>query len=142
MQNLENLVAQCGVELYDTQIANENGKTIYRIYITKQSGVGLDDCEAVSRLLSPIFDVEPPLSGEYILEVSSPGLERKLEKSSHFISSIGELVKLTALINNENIKFQGKLIQADNEKIIIECDKEKNEISISNIKKARTYCEW
>ena len=89
MQNLENLISQCGVQLYDVEVANENGRAIYRIYIAKPDGVNLDDCEKVSRLLSPIFDVEPPLSGDYVLEVSSPGLERKLEKPSHFISSVG-----------------------------------------------------
>ena len=79
MDNLNELVKECGVELYDTEIANENGRAIYRIYITKNGGVSLDDCEKVSRLLSPIFDVEPPISGDYNLEVSSPGLERKLK---------------------------------------------------------------
>ena len=62
MQNLENLISQCGVQLYDVEVANENGRAIYRIYIAKPGGVNLDDCEKVSRLLSPIFDVEPPLS--------------------------------------------------------------------------------
>lgn len=142
MQNLEKLIKECGIELYDTEVANENGRTIYRIYITKQGGVSLDDCEKVSRLLSPIFDVEPPISGDYNLEVSSPGLERKLEKPSHFIASVGELVKISATINGENKKPKGKLLSANSEDIELECEDQKFKIKISDIKKAKTYFEW
>lgn len=142
MQNLEKLIKECGVELYDTEVANENGRTICRIYITKSGGVSLDDCEKVSRLLSPIFDVEPPISGDYTLEVSSPGLERKLEKPNHFISSVGELVKISASIEGENKKLKGKLILADSQNIELECEGQKIKIKISDIKKAKTYFEW
>lgn len=137
MNNLETLIAQCGVELYDTEIANENGRTIYRIFITKQGGVNLDDCEAVSRLLSPIFDVEPPVSGDYSLEVSSPGLERKLSEPRHFKASLGELVKIQAAD-----KISGRLIKANDETIAVQNDDGVFEIEISAIKKARTYVEW
>lgn len=142
MQNLEKLIKECGVELYDTEVANENGRNIYRIYITKQGGVSLDDCEKVSRLLSPIFDVEPPISGDYNLEISSPGLERKLEKPSHFIASVGELVKISATIDGENKKLKGKLLSANSEDIELECEVQKFKIKISDIKKAKTYFEW
>lgn len=142
MQNLEKLINDCGADLYDTEVANENGRTIYRIYITKAGGVSLDDCEKVSRLLSPIFDVEPPLSGDYTLEVSSPGLERKLEKPNHFTSSIRELVKISALIDGETKKLKGKLISANSDEIELECEDQKLKIKISDIKKAKTYFEW
>jgi len=137
MNNLETLIAQCGVELYDTEIANENGRTTYRIFITKQGGVNLDDCEAVSRLLSPIFDVEPPVSGDYNLEVSSPGLERTLSEPRHFKASLGELVKIQAAD-----KISGRLIKANDETIAVQNDDGVFEIEISAIKKARTYVEW
>ena len=69
LQELEKLLEGCGVALYDTEVASENGRQIYRVYITKSSGVNLEDCEAVSKLLSPIYDVMPPVSGslrEYV----------------------------------------------------------------------------
>ena len=138
MDNLDKLVRECGVELYDSEIANENGRTIFRVYITKNGGVSLDDCEKVSRLLSPIFDVTPPVSGDYNLEVSSPGLERKLSKPSHFKSSIGELVK----IQTEAEKFAGRLVKADEDGIAVENEEGIFEINISEIKKAKTYLEW
>ncbi|MBE2984383.1 ribosome maturation factor RimP [Campylobacter sp. RM9344] len=138
MNELQELVKQCGVELYDTEIANENSKVIYRVYITKEGGVSLDECESVSRLLSPIFDVTPPVSGEYTLEVSSPGLERKLSLPKHFKASIGELVKVQAA----ELKILGRLVKADEENICIENDEGIFEIKILDIKKAKTYLEW
>ncbi|QKF61738.1 ribosome maturation factor RimP [Campylobacter curvus] len=138
MDNLNELVKECGVELYDTEIANENGRATYRIYITKNGGVSLDDCEKVSRLLSPIFDVEPPISGDYNLEVSSPGLERKLSEARHFKASLGELVKA----QTAEAKFAGRLVKADDESIALENDEGVFEIKIGDIKKAKTYLEW
>ncbi|MBE2985721.1 ribosome maturation factor RimP [Campylobacter sp. RM12920] len=138
MNELQELVKQCGVELYDTEIANENSKVIYRVYITKEGGVSLDECESVSRLLSPIFDVTPPVSGEYTLEVSSPGLERKLSLPKHFKASIGELVKVQAA----ELKISGRLVKADEENICVENDEGIFEIKILDIKKAKTYLEW
>ena len=138
MDNLTELVKECGVELYDTEIANENGRAIYRIYITKNGGVSLDDCEKVSRLLSPIFDVQPPISGDYNLEVSSPGLERNLSEARHFKASLGELVKA----QTAEAKFAGRLVKADDESIALENDEGVFELKIGDIKKAKTYLEW
>lgn len=138
MQELVNLVEQCGVKFYDNEIVNENGTTIFRVYITKNGGVSLEDCEKVSRLLSPIFDVEPPVSGDYTLEVSSPGLERKLTKPEHFISSIGELVKIKTAV----LSVQGKLLDANNEHINLKTEDGNIQIDYVNIKKAKTYLEW
>ncbi|ANE35414.1 putative DUF150 domain protein [Campylobacter iguaniorum] len=136
MTDLSNLVAQCGVKLYDTEVVNENGRVIYRVYITKDGGVKLDDCEAVSKLLSPIYDVMPPVSGDYILEVSSPGLERKLSKFEHFAASIGELAKINL---NDKTEIKGKIIGVSEDSVAIEPDQE---IKFEDIKKARTYMEW
>ncbi|NLK66074.1 MAG: ribosome maturation factor RimP [Campylobacteraceae bacterium] len=139
MTNLDALVKECGVSLYDTEIANENGRTIYRVYIIKSGGVSLDDCERVSKLLSPIFDVEPPIAGQYMLEVSSPGLERKLTKPEHFINSIGEKAKVTTVAND---KFQGEIVGFVGDTLTIKDTDTLFEIKFSDIKKARTYIEW
>lgn len=139
MIDLEALIKECGVTLYDTEIVSEFGQTIYRIYITKAGGVGLEDCEKTSRLLSPIFDVEPPVNGEYVLEVSSPGLERNLSKESHFISSIGEKARVT-LTSKE--KFEGEIIGFLDDILTLKVDGENLEIKFSDIKKARTFVEW
>ena len=140
MVDLEALANECGLEFYDSECVSENGKAIYRVFVTKAGGVSLDDCEKLSRLLSPIFDVEPPVSGEYFLEVSSPGLERKLSKPEHFSKSVGELVKLTT---SEKDKITGKILKFENENLFLDTA-ENGEITIkfSDIKKAKAYIEW
>lgn len=140
MTDLSNLVSQCGVDLYDTEVVNENGRVIYRVYITKKDGVSLEECEMLSKLLSPIYDVMPPVSGEWILEVSSPGLERKLSTIEHFKLSIGEFAKI---ILNDKTEIKGKIVSLKDDYICINSQNDDMiEVKFENIKKAKTYIEW
>ncbi|MBF7045356.1 ribosome maturation factor RimP [Campylobacter volucris] len=139
--NLEALCKEVGLSFYDDELVSENGKKIYRIYVQKEGGVRLDDCAKLSEILSPIFDVEPPVNGEYFLEVSSCGLERKLSKLDHFAKSINELVKITT---NEKEKIDAKILSVENENIILENleTQEKITINFNDIKKAKTFVQW
>ncbi|MDO4673591.1 ribosome maturation factor RimP [Campylobacter sp.] len=135
----EALCREAGVEFYDHELANESGKKIFRIFITKKGGVNLDDCARLSEILSPIFDVCPPVSGEYFLEVSSPGLERKLSTLEHFQKSIGEGVKLSL---EDESKICGKLLAVRGEEIELGVNGSKICIAWERIKKAKTFIEW
>ncbi|MBZ7961487.1 ribosome maturation factor RimP [Campylobacter molothri] len=145
--NLEALCKEANLELYDSELVSENGKKIYRIYVMnplnekgERAGINLDDCARLSEILSPIFDVEPPVSGEYFLEVSSCGLERKLSKIEHFEKSIHELVKITT---NEKEKIEAKILSVENENINLQTlDNEKITLKFNDIKKARTFVQW
>ncbi|EAH5676345.1 ribosome maturation factor RimP [Campylobacter upsaliensis] len=137
--NLKALCKEAGVELYDSELVSENGKKIYRIYIMKEGGVSLEDCARLSEILSPIFDVEPPVSGEYFLEVSSVGLERKLSTLEHFEKSVGEMLKITT---SEKEKIQGKLLKVEGENIFLQDEKAEICIEFSQVKKAKTFIEW
>ncbi|MBX2078371.1 ribosome maturation factor RimP [Campylobacter peloridis] len=139
--NLEALCKEANLSFYDDELVSENGRKIYRIYVQKEGGVGLDDCARLSEILSPIFDVEPPVNGEYFLEVSSCGLERKLSKLDHFAKSINELVKITT---NEKEKIKAKIISVNDENISLEDleTKEKITINFNDIKKAKIFVEW
>ncbi|MBK2000623.1 ribosome maturation factor RimP [Campylobacter sp. 2018MI35] len=145
--NLEALCKEANLELYDSELVSENGKKIYRIYVMnplnekgERAGINLDDCARLSEILSPIFDVEPPVSGEYFLEVSSCGLERKLSKIEHFEKSINELVKITT---NEKEKIEAKILSVENENINLQTlDNEKITLKFNDIKKARTFVQW
>ncbi len=141
MQNfdLASIISQCGVKLYDSELTSQNSRTIYRVYIIKEGGVSLEDCEKVSRVLSPIFDVMAPVEGEYFLEVSSPGLERKLSKIEHFALSLGEEAKIT--LNDKSV-FIGKIISVDGEMITFSNDDGKSKFSFNEIKKAKTFIQW
>jgi len=132
---IKNIVEDNGCELYDIEQTQEGDNKFYRIYITKPGGVSLNDCEAINNLISPIFDIEDPVEGKYFLEVSSPGIERKLTKKEHFEKSIGENVKLTT---TEGKKIKGQLKSFDGE--VAEIGKEK--VNFNDIKKAKTYVDW
>lgn len=136
MTELKDLLAQCGVKLYDSEIVNENGRTIFRIFIIKDGGVTLDDCENVSRLVSPIYDVLPPVSGEWTLEISSPGLERKLTKIEHFAMSLGEFVKFNL---KDKSNFDGKIEAVNGDDILLTNGRS---IKFDEIKSAKTFIEW
>jgi ribosome maturation factor RimP len=139
-ETIVNILNDCGVDLYDIETLSENERKIFRIYITSKDGINLDKCSEVTKILSPILDLEPPVSGEYTLEVSSPGIERPLRKNEHYTGSIGEMLKVK-LINTD--KIIGKLESFEDGKItLVEDDGEVSVISLDDIDKARTYYKW
>ena len=140
METIRKIIEDNGASYYDSEIVSENSNRIFRIYITAKEGVTLDLCAKISRIISPILDLEPPVSGAYTLEVSSPGIERALKKNEHFVGSIGQDVKIK-LINTDKIigklnSFDGKVLE------IIEEDGEHMQINLEDIDKARTYYKW
>ena len=139
LQQITKIVESCGVSLYDTEVANEFDKKIFRIYITSKEGINLDKCAEISRILSPIFDLEPPLEGEYLFEVSSPGIERKLTKPEHYSASLGEKVKIKLKTKE---KFIGLLEAFNGNAASVRVENELKQISLDEIESARTYFEW
>ncbi len=138
-ESIKLAVESLGANLYDIVSVREHDKNIFRVLVTAENGISLDKCAEISRMISPILDVDEPMSGEYTLEVSSPGIERKLKKPEHFMASVGELVKVK---NIETDLFKGELINADNEKITIKTQFADEEITYDNILSAATYFEW
>ncbi len=138
-EQIEKIVKANGASFYGTETVNEDNNTIFRVYITKEAGVTLDLCAEISHELSVFFDVNPPIHGAYFLEVSSPGIERKLEKPNHFISAIGERVKFKI---NGGDKERGLIKSADEKGFSIEKKGEDIRFEYCNISKAKTYFEW
>ncbi|MDD6213588.1 MAG: ribosome maturation factor RimP [Firmicutes bacterium] len=81
-----------GMSVIDAEFKKEDGKQFLRIYIDSADGIGIDDCEKFSRLFSDAIDAEDPIEKEYTLEVSSPGIDRKLKKDREFRHYIGREV--------------------------------------------------
>jgi ribosome maturation factor RimP len=138
-ESIEMTVKGCGVELYDIITTKENDRDIFRIYITSKDGVSLDKCAEVSRLISPILDVDEPMYGKYNLEVSSPGIERKLKKPRHFMVSIGENVRIKDF--EKNI-LTGELLFADENEIKVKTEHGEEIITYDEISSASTYFQW
>ena len=141
LSTIENILKDNGVELYDTETVEEDGRKIFRVYITSENGISLDKCTEITRILSPLLDTDPPVDGHYFFEVSSPGIERKLKKPLHFMRSVGEILKIKT---KDKKNFIAKLIDADKEGIVLQTDSEKElfRVKYDEIYKARTYFEW
>jgi len=136
---IEKIVKANGALLYDTEVASEGEETIFRVSITKEGGVTLDLCADISHTLSPFLDVHPPMSSPYRLEVSSPGIERKLRKPIHFQGALGEKVKLKVPGQD---RLKGILKSADDKGIIVETKHGEESYSYGDIKTAKTYFDW
>ena len=141
--NLETQIAKIieanGASLYDIEIVTEFDETIFRVLVTKVGGVDLDLCATISNELSPFLDVHPPMSQRYRLEVSSPGIERKLTKPVHFKNAIGEKVKLK-IPGGEKLK--GVLKSADDDGIVVETKHGDESFEYGAIGTAKTYFDW
>ena len=92
---IEPVVQELGCELWGIEKLQQGRQVVLKIYIESADGINVDDCARVSRQVSAILDVEDPIPGEYMLEVSSPGVERRLFKPEHFNVCKGEKVQIT-----------------------------------------------
>ena len=119
------IVSDLDYILYHIEYVKENGEFYLRIYIDKEEGrISLNDCEAVSRRVSEILDVEDPIEGAYYLEVSSPGLNRSLHTKSHFESVLDKEVMVRFNGTIEGVKnIKGILKEVGEDYIIVEGEK-------------------
>ena len=135
---LEPAIEQLGYELSDLEVNLGGRDGVIRLFIDKAGGVGLEDCESVSRQISAILDVEDPLPGQYVLEVSSPGLDRRLTKLEHFQRFMGEDVRVKLRFPIEGRRnYRGYLRAADEENIEVEVDGESHRLPRATIRSAR-----
>ncbi|MGB1261760.1 MAG: ribosome maturation factor RimP [Cognaticolwellia sp.] len=130
-------VEETGKELLGVEFISAGNHSVLRLFIDHENGIDVDDCAEVSRQVGAILDVEDPISSEYNLEVSSPGLDRPLFEQAHFAAVIDETVevKISMPLNGRR-KFKGKLVAVENDSIIVMVDNEEYELVISNIDKA------
>ena len=130
-------VEATGKELLGIEFISAGKHSVLRIYIDHENGINVDDCAEVSRQVSAILDVEDPISTEYNLEVSSPGLDRPLFTLPHFEAVVGETVdvKLSMPLNGRR-KFKGKLVAVENDVLVVNVDGEDYELVIGNVDKA------
>jgi len=130
-------VEEVGKELLGCEFISAGNHSVLRLFIDHENGVEVDDCAEVSRQVGAILDVEDPISSEYNLEVSSPGLDRPLFEMSHFQAVIGETinVKLSMPLNGRR-KFKGKLEAIENDILVVSLDGEEYELIFSNVDKA------
>lgn len=114
---------RCGCQIWDVEYVKEMGGWYLRIYLDKDGGVSIDDCERVSRALDPILDERDPIPTSYTFEVSSAGAERELKRPSDFQRFMGESVEIRHYQPIEGAKAHvGVLAAYDNGAVTIEND--------------------
>lgn len=119
---LEPILESYGLTLWDLQFRKQGPKWLLRVYIDRKDGVvTLNDCEAVSKDLGAVLDVEDSIEHAYTLEVSSPGLDRVLTKLEHYVRFTGSLIKLKTYepVNGEKV-FRGRLSDATDDRVTIQ----------------------
>jgi len=145
-QKLEDLfrptIESMGFELWAIEYIPAGRHTTLRGFADKQGGINVDDCAAISRQLSAIMDVEDPISDQYMLEVSSPGLDRVLIKPEHFKRYQGKSVRVrsaVAILGRK--KINGLMTKVSDDAIEVEVDGELYEIPFGLIDKANLAIE-
>ncbi len=135
----EKICAENEAYLYDVEMIKEGKNQILRIYIDTKDGIRIDECEKISRLISDELDRVDLIKGAYNLEVSSPGIERKLKTDKHYEMAQGKEIDITlyAPLNGEK-NFTGILKSADKENVVILINEmetvfEKSKISLAKI---------
>ena len=129
----EPVAQQCGVEIWDVRYLKEGAEWYLRIFIDKEEGISIDDCEAVSRALDEPLEKNDPIKDAYILEVSSPGIERELIRMEHFDRFIGAdiMVHLIRPMEVLGRDFKGVLHSHDKETVTITDHSGENQVTIN-----------
>jgi ribosome maturation factor RimP len=109
------------VDLYDVRLEFEGPRKILRVFLEREGGVTLGEIETFSRRFSALLEVEDPVDGAFVLEVSSPGMNRRLTRPSHFQVSKGRRVRVTLRDLVEGSRsFTGTVGEADDEAVVFE----------------------
>ena len=139
----EPVVNGMGFDLIEIEHFPNPKHGVLRLFIDREGGVTIDDCADVSRQISALIDVEDPIRGQFNLEVSSPGLDRPLRRLKDFQRFTGSLVKLKTVMPLEGQRnFKGRLLEANEEVLVIETDTEEISLPMNAIEKARIVPEF
>ncbi len=134
-------IEKIGYKLYDVEYSKEGKDYFLRIFIDKDNGIDLNDCEKVNDAISDILDEANYIKEQYFLEVSSPGIERILRKDKHLEENIGEEINIRLFKKDENglKEYQGILKNFDNEFIELQDNVKIERKNISQIKKVYNW---
>ena len=135
-------IERMGYELWGCEYLKQGYTALLRIYIDSSSGIGIADCEQVSRQVSALLDVNDPLPGEYRLEISSPGVPRPLFYPYQYQRYLGQKIqiKLSRTVSGKR-NIIGVVLSADDARLTLQVDEAEHEFLFSNILKASLIVE-
>ena len=137
------LVEDLGYEFVGLEYNSNPKNSVLRIYIDHENGVGIDDCENVSREVAALLDVNDPIKGHYNLEISSPGLDRPLFTPAHYRQFTGNVVQINLFAPQDGRrKFSGPILDADENGVRMEQDGSEVTLDYGNIAKAKLVPDY
>ena len=143
---IEPFVAEEGIELDDLEILGSGNASIVRVTIDSADGGGSVDVDRIARIsrsVSRMLDEDDPVAGSYTLEVTSPGLERKLRRPRHFQKSIGRVVKVKSVKPvDDATNHRGTIVASDEDGFVVDIDGQQRSIAFDNVVTARTVFVW
>jgi len=140
---IEPILGELGFELVDVEYLSEHGRWVLRIYIDKVGGVTIDDCARISGEFGDLIDIKDIVRHEYVLEVSSPGLNRPLRKEADFVRVIGKKIKVRMTVPVKGRRnFSGYLKDVRDHILYIEDEVELITLSWPEIDKANLVYEF
>ncbi|KJS45930.1 ribosome maturation factor RimP [Desulfosporosinus sp. BICA1-9] len=140
---VEPLVLEKGLELVSVEYIKEGAHWYLRLYIDKEGGVDMDDCTNVSHAVSEMLDIKNTIPQAYMLEVSSPGLERPLKKEEDFIRFQGSLIMVHTISPFQGFKkFSGNLVGLINDEIVLEYEGKRVSIPRTLVKKTHLLLDF
>lgn len=130
-ERLETLIVSMGYELVGCELLPQGRQMAFRIYIDSKTGVTVEDCSLVSRQVSAMMDVEDPIQNRYLLEVSSPGIDRPLFEIKHYHQYIGRHIRVRLrLAINERKHYKGVLQRVEEEDIYLFVEELMQEVKV------------
>ncbi len=152
-QRFSEVLADLGLECLGVEFTPSQGQSTLRVYLdvpdpqdnanTGPREVGIEDCEKASRELSALLDVEDPIPGHYVLEVSSPGIDRPLFSAMQFRKVTGQEVKVLLKVPLEGRRrLRGKLVAVEDERIVLEAEGKRVEFEHALVESARVVPDW
>lgn len=139
-------VQAAGYNMVGVEFVRAGKHSILRVYIDHENGISVDDCADASYQISAVLDLEDPISTEYHLEVSSPGLDRPLFSLQHYVQCVGQLVsiKLSRPVEGNRRNYQGRLLSVEQEQqqVVVEVDGEHHTLPFLLVDKANVIPEF
>ncbi len=140
---LEPLVTDLGYEFVGLEYSSNPKNPVLVLYIDKPDGIAVEDCESVSREVAAVLDVEDPIPGHYVLEVSSPGLDRPLFTPDHFTRFAGEVAQVSVFAPVAGRRrFKGRILRVEGDVVELEQDGAAVRLEHANIAKARLVPDY
>jgi ribosome maturation factor RimP len=139
---VEPAVGALGLDLYDLELVGGGATRTLRLTVTRPGGVDLESITAVTHAVSPIVDEAATISGSYLLEVSSPGIERVLRRPEHFTSALGEEISIKFHTGAGPRRVRGVLREFDGDRCVVATDEGEETVLLADVTQARTVFEW